>query len=71
MLFLLKRVHLQALSKDVAKCQNTNKKLEWNEYFILKVLLNGSNFKLIKFENAVQKFDGPKDINSNLRYSLV
>ena len=38
---------------------------------ILKVLLNGSNFKLIKFENAVQKFDGPKDINSNLRYSLV
>lgn len=27
MLFLLKRVHLQTLSEDVAKCQNTNKKL--------------------------------------------
>lgn len=45
--------------------------LEWNEYFILKVLLNSSNFKLIKVENAVQKFDGTKDINSNLRYWLV
>lgn len=71
MLFLLKRVHLQTLSEDVAKCQNTNKKLEWNEYFILKVLLNSSNFKLIQFENAAQKFDGTKDINSNLRYWLV